>query len=36
MILKIKVEIKYEGYFNTADTVYRVNNIYKELSNKVQ
>ncbi len=29
-------EIEYEGYFNTADTVYRVNNIYKELSNKVQ
>ena len=29
-------EIQYEGYFNTADTVYRVNNIYKELSNKVQ
>ena len=29
-------EIQYEGYFNTADAVYRVNNIYKELSNKVQ
>jgi hypothetical protein len=29
-------EIEYEGYFNTADAVYRVNNIYKELLNKVQ
>ena len=28
-------EIEYEGYFNTADAVYRVNNIYKELLNKV-
>ena len=27
-------EIKYEGYFNTAEEVHRVNNIYKELSNK--
>ena len=29
-------EIEYEGYFNTADAVYRVNNIYKELLNRVQ
>ena len=27
-------EIEYEGYFNTAEEVHRVNNIYKELSNK--
>jgi hypothetical protein len=27
-------EIEYEGYFNTATEVHRVNNIYKELSNK--
>ena len=27
-------EIEYEGYFNTASEVHRVNNIYKELSNK--
>ena len=27
-------EIEYEGYFNIAEEVYRVNNIYKELSNK--
>jgi hypothetical protein len=27
-------EIEYEGYFNTAAEVYRVNNIYKELTNK--
>ena len=27
-------EIEYEGYFNTAGEVYRVNNIYKELANK--
>ena len=29
-------EIEYECYFNTADTVYRVNNIYKELLNKIK
>ena len=27
-------EIEYEGYFNTAEEVHRVNNIYKELTNK--
>jgi hypothetical protein len=27
-------EIEYEGYFNTAEEVHRVNNIYKELNNK--
>ncbi len=27
-------EIEYEGYFNTAAEVHRVNNIYKELTNK--
>ena len=27
-------EIEYEGYFNTAREVHRVNNIYKELANK--
>ena len=27
-------EIEYEGYFNTAGEVHRVNNIYKELTNK--
>ena len=27
-------EIEYEGYFNIAEEVHRVNNIYKELSNK--
>jgi hypothetical protein len=27
-------EIEYEGYFNTAEDVHRVNNIYKELTNK--
>ena len=27
-------EIEYEGYFNTEEEVHRVNNIYKELSNK--
>jgi len=27
-------EIEYEGYFNTASEVHRVNNIYKELTNK--
>ncbi len=27
-------EIEYEGYFNISKEVYRVNNIYKELSNK--
>ena len=27
-------EIEYEGYFNTAVEVHRVNNIYKELTNK--
>ena len=27
-------EIEYEGYFNTATEVHRVNNIYKELLNK--
>ena len=27
-------EIEYEGYFNTAEEVHRVNNIYKELRNK--
>ena len=27
-------EIEYEAYFNTAEEVHRVNNIYKELSNK--
>jgi hypothetical protein len=27
-------EIEYECYFNTADEIYRVNNIYKELSLK--
>ena len=27
-------EIEYEGYFNTATEVYRVNNIYKELLSK--
>mgnify|MGYP005634863633 FL=1 len=27
-------EIEYEGYFNTAEEVHRVNNIYKELANK--
>ena len=29
-------EIEYECYFNTANTVYRVNNIYKELLNKIK
>ena len=28
-------EIEYECYFNTADEIYRVNNIYKELASKV-
>ena len=27
-------EIEYEGYFNTAEEVHRVNNVYKELTNK--
>ena len=27
-------DIEYEGYFNTAEQVHRVNNIYKELTNK--
>ena len=27
-------KIEYEGYFNTAAEVHRVNNIYKELANK--
>ena len=27
-------EVEYEGYFNTAAEVYRVNNIYKELAKK--
>ena len=27
-------EIEYEGYFNTASEVYRINNIYKELNEK--
>ena len=27
-------EIEYEGYFNTASEVHRVNNIYKELLSK--
>ena len=27
-------EIEYECYFNTADEIYRVNNIYKELASK--
>ena len=27
-------EIEYEGYFNTAEEVHRVNNIYKELTYK--
>ena len=27
-------EIEYEGYFNTATEVHRVNNIYKELLSK--
>jgi len=27
-------EIKYECYFNTADEIYRVNNIYKELASQ--
>ena len=27
-------EIEYEGYFNTAAEVHRVNNIYKELLSK--
>ena len=27
-------EIEYEGYFNSAEEVYRVNNIYKELAEK--
>ena len=27
-------EIEYEGYFNTAQEVHRVNNIYKELAAK--
>ncbi len=27
-------KIEYEGYFNTAEEVHRVNNIYKELSDK--
>jgi hypothetical protein len=28
-------EIEYECYFNTADEIYRINNIYKELASKV-
>ncbi len=29
-------EIEYECYFNTAEEVHRVNNIYKELKNTNQ
>jgi hypothetical protein len=28
-------EIEYECYFNTAEEIYRINNIYKELASKV-